>query len=160
MAPPARFLASPNTARLRFKDGVPDITGLPSDTITNRAGEPYMHRYFLEGAPTVTPSIRLHHILLSDEDLYLHDHPWDFVTLLLAGRYVETTDTGDTEHTAPTALYRRAEDPHRLTLPDGPVWTYVTTGQARRTWGFWTDEGWIGWRQNASQDANSSNADR
>jgi hypothetical protein len=127
-----------------FVDGVPVIDGLPADVIADTSGEPYMERFFLTEGKTV----RLHHILRSDADRELHDHPWDFFTLLLDGRYIETTEGGEElEYAAPALLFRSAETLHRLTLPDGPVWTYVVTGPLRREWGFQTDDGWVPWHE-------------
>lgn len=36
-------------------------------------------------------SLKLHHILRSDEDRDLHDHPWSFLSLILRGGYWEHT---------------------------------------------------------------------
>lgn len=52
-------------------------------------GDPYLKRWSLFlpfGA-----SIKLHHILRSDEDRDLHDHPWSFVSIILRGGYYEHT---------------------------------------------------------------------
>lgn len=35
------------------------------------------------------PNIYLHHILKSDDDRALHDHPWDNVSIILKGGYIE-----------------------------------------------------------------------
>lgn len=53
---------------------------------------PLMRRWVL-----VTPlgSIRLHHFLRSDADRHPHDHPWWFVTLVLAGEYDDYAWSGD-----------------------------------------------------------------
>jgi hypothetical protein len=49
-------------------------------------GTPYMDRFVLQ-----TPwfEVRLHHILRSDDDRALHDHPFSFTSLLLTGGYRE-----------------------------------------------------------------------
>lgn len=56
-------------------------------TITNAQGVPYMHRYYLLEWPW---RIRIHEILRSDEDRDMHDHPYDFVSIMLKGGYIET----------------------------------------------------------------------
>lgn len=56
-------------------------------TITNADGVPYMHRYYVMEWPW---RVRIHEILRSDEDRDLHDHPYDFVTFMLKGGYIET----------------------------------------------------------------------
>jgi hypothetical protein len=110
-----------------------------SDEIRDSTGEVYMRRYFLDASH----DIRFHHILLSDVDRDLHDHPWDFVSLILEGTYLETTEHGIEQYSAGDLLIRSAETLHRLTLPEGQVWTYVTTGPVLRNWGFMTEYGWM-----------------
>src|SRR6516225_10784333 len=122
------------------EDGIPHITDLPNDLIT-RLGEPYMRRYFLLGTPQSSPCARYHQILQSDPQDF-HDHPWDFISVIIDGTYIETTPTSEQEFTPGSVLIRTAEQLHRLTIPNGPVWTFVTTGKVRRTWGFNTPNGW------------------
>lgn len=119
------------------------IAGLAPDVISGRDGAPYMERYHLRYESDF--SVRVHHILASDSDRDLHDHPWDFSSLLLEGSYREVTDAGESIYSAGDVLLRRAEDAHRLIL-DVPVWTYVATGPVRRRWGFHTTAGWRYWR--------------
>lgn len=126
----------------------------------NHIGD-YMHRWILE-TPWFT--IRLHHILRSDEDRALHDHPWDFVSLILWGGYTEVTQwyspKGVDGLSGPRYDYfyrrfgpgniirRKASDLHRLELPEGKTaWTLVFTGPTLRSWGFHIPfEGWIPWK--------------
>jgi hypothetical protein len=129
---------------VRFIDGAPDITGLPCDAISaGEAGE-YMRRYHLEY--TRNRSVRLHHILASDPGDVMHDHPWDSVSVLLAGAITEITPDGAIRYEAPCLITRQAEQLHRLVL-DAPAWTYFVTGRVRRIWGSATDGGWVPWRQ-------------
>lgn len=125
----------------------PDVSGLPRDVV-EQFGRPYLERYFAVGRGPRSPGggARFHRILRSDV-ADMHDHPWDFVSVIIAGRYVETTPHGEQEFRAGSVLVRRAEDRHRLTLPDGPVWTFITVGPARRRWGFVTADGWVPWRR-------------
>jgi hypothetical protein len=80
--------------------------------------------------------VRLHHILRSDADLELHDHPFSFLSIVLAGGYTEFTpderpmiipfivrnpDLADhivrRRWFGPgSIIFRRAEDLHRLEL--------------------------------------------
>lgn len=128
-------------------DGRPDVTGLPSDLI-EQDGRPYMERFFMIGGSAAAPGskARYHHILESDSQ-DLHDHPWDFVSVILSGSYVESTTTSEVEFGPGSVLTRRAEDLHRLTLPNGPVWTFILVGPARRRWGFQTGGGWVSWSE-------------
>ena len=86
--------------------------------------------------------LRFHHRVASDPN-DMHDHPWDFASLILHGCYLEHTPQGEHLHRATTVVVHAAEDVHRLELPEGDVWTYVHTGPVRRRWGFWTDSGWV-----------------
>jgi hypothetical protein len=106
----------------------------------------YMERWIVR-----TPwfMVRLHHILRSDRGVDLHDHPFDFVSVILRGGYTEVhggSCPGIASYRAGSVLFRRAEDLHRLVL-DRPAWTVVFTGPVRRTWGFSTPTGWVDWRE-------------
>lgn len=118
-------------------DPVPDLSGLDKDEIF-RAGDLYMERYFLDAGWD-----RLHHIVKSDPEV-MHNHPWDFVSVLLHGGYKETTLDGEQEYWAPCIIKREARDFHRLTLLDGPVWSFVKTGPVINHWGFLTEDGFVG----------------
>ncbi len=115
----------------------------------------YMERYWVwnpyaEGPGarhSLLPSLRLHHILRSDDDRAFHDHPWPYLTLVLRGGYWEIRPHYDTSgiyvcevrkwHGPGSILWRPANSWHRLELPDGQTaWTLFTTGAYRQTWGF------------------------
>jgi len=51
----------------------------------------YMERWWLveAAADKTRKAVRLHHVLRSDLDRALHDHPWDNASLLLRGGYWE-----------------------------------------------------------------------
>lgn len=120
---------------------------VPFIVIDSEENGPYMVRYKLFRCPWF--KIFLHHILRSDEDPELHDHPWNFVSLILWSGYDEVVPVGGS-----TIIHRirkvrggdmirhRAADAHRLIL-DRPAWTLVAVTGKKRHWGFWTDEGWM-----------------
>lgn len=98
----------------------------------------YMKRWVLRN-PWGT--IRLHHILRSDHDRALHDHPFGFWTILLSGGYIEVLPDGKgaEKHIRRkkwTIRWVDAETPHRLIL-DKPVWTLVIAQHKWREWGFY-----------------------
>jgi hypothetical protein len=99
------------------------------DKITAPETGDYMRRYHLE--LTRDRAIRFHHITASDPGTDLHDHPWDFVSVILAGSYTEITPGGATRYEAPCVITRKAEQLHRLVL-DEPAWTYFVCGRVRR----------------------------
>lgn len=121
------------------EDGSPKVDGLPCDDIG------YMRRYYLRRVYE-SWSCQLHHIVGDDPFDDLHDHPWDFVSVLLSGGYRDISRRGAVEHHAPCIIPRRAEDPHRLELLGGPVWSLVSTGPVRRRWGYHTSAGWVPWQ--------------
>lgn len=95
--------------------------------------------------------VMLHRFAESDRDRDLHDHPYDFVSLVLRGGYVEKHRTWvkgrryrDEERRVIVRWNRRrAEDLHRVLLLRWPTWTLVLTGRRRRQWGFLTRRGWV-----------------
>ena len=105
---------------------------------------PYMIRYSLIETPWF--GIKLHVFLRSDDDC-LHDHPWGFMSFILAGEYIEVTDAGQNLRKRFSLAFRRAEHRHRVVLVDGlqPVVTFLINGPRRREWGFWTPKGWVQW---------------
>jgi hypothetical protein len=96
--------------------------------------------------------VYLHHLMRSDHERALHDHPWPFVSIVLAGGYSEIHDqTLDhreaRQFRAPgSVLVRPAEWRHRFVLTK-PAWTLVIVGRRCRKWGFFTSKGWCWWRK-------------
>lgn len=98
----------------------------------------YMRRISILTTPWF--SIKLHRIYRADQQRELHDHPWNFFSIVLWGIYVEDTIEGE----RPCSLWnwKRAEDRHSIrSIYGGPVWTLVFCGRPRRVWGFWVDGG-------------------
>lgn len=110
---------------------------------------PYMLRWTIFKCKLF--QIFLHKFLRSDIDC-MHDHPWNFISIILKGSYREIYKL---EYTARvkycsvgTILYRKATHIHKVELPfDKPCWTLVLTGRSKRQWGFHTPKGWIQWRK-------------
>lgn len=107
--------------------------------IRNCEGDPYLIRWKLLRTPWF--SIYLHHILRRE----MHDHPWNFMTLIMTGGYTEHTLKGSRFHPSGSLLYRPTPWAHRLELKR-PVWTLVFVGPRKREWGFHTQSGWVPWR--------------
>lgn len=89
----------------------------------------------------------------SDYDVF-HDHPWSFVTLILAGGYWEETLDARPRFLLPGQIhFRPAAWTHRvrlLELKNGrelPAKTLVWTGPVSRQWGFHLPSGWVNWRE-------------
>lgn len=118
---------------------------LPFIVIDSEENGPYMVRYKVFRCPWF--KVFLHHILRSDEDPELHDHPWNFVSLILWAGYFEILPGGGRVVRPGEIVRHRAEDAHRLIL-ERPAWTLVAVTGKKRTWGFYGDGqsgGFYGW---------------
>lgn len=80
------------------------LAWIPSTTIPNPDGTPYLTRYYLLGGPRDSNgnidtdkaaesrrpfNVFLHRFHSSDRDRGLHNHPWPGISLILRGGYVE-----------------------------------------------------------------------
>ena len=91
-------------------------------------------------------NIYLHKILLSDEPI-LHDHPWNWATLIIRGGYYEHTSEGTFWRGPGNFRTHKSTDSHWLELKDEkPCWTLFWHGERTRTWGFVTENGWKDYR--------------
>ena len=106
---------------------------------------PYLVRYYIFSCRWF--SVKLHNILLSDDDC-MHDHPWKFISIILKGGYVEHTpgigskDVSKKIYHPGNILVRPAHWIHRLEIHQ-PAWTLVITFKKVRLWGFFTRNGWV-----------------
>lgn len=120
-----------------------------------------MTRYYL------TPRIFgirlvLHQFHRSDNDRHYHDHPWNFISLILKGGYIEHFPFQgipiEKVHCAGHIIKRPKEWRHWVELLHKPhadgydfyivpeyeeCWTLVLLYGQRRDWGFWTEQGWV-----------------
>lgn len=128
--------------------------------VTPDGHDPYLTRWRLigrhhgEGSPF---AVYLHRFLRSDSDT-MHDHPWPFTSLILAGGYYEKTPApGWSNGVGPTRLrwygpgrilVRPANWVHAVILPPGgTAYTLVFRGAKTRSWGFHCPGGWKPWRE-------------
>lgn len=127
--------------------------------------EPYLVRYylFLKDRKKFPFNIFLHQFLRSDPD-DLHDHPWPYFTLILAGGYWEWIPIFETHGDYPDPTYApvrkivgerkvwrgpghfrvcKAESYHRIEVePNVDCWTLFMPGPQKREWGFLTHKNW------------------
>lgn len=97
---------------------------------------PYAYRWVLN---LHLFSIRLHNFVRSDDKRYFHDHPWNFITLILKGSYIDVSPTGRDRLTAGSLRYRRFDHKHYVDVPEGGFWSLVITGPLVHKWGFWVE---------------------
>lgn len=107
-------------------------------------GKPYLYRYRLWYSSRL--GVYLHCIVATDTDRNLHDHPFDFTTVILWGGYYEHSPSGRRWCGPGSIIQHKAEDLHRIEL-SRPAWTLFLRGPERRAWGFQTPDGWVLWRQ-------------
>lgn len=112
--------------------------------------------------------VRLHHVLRSNNDRHLHDHPSWSISLVLSGGYWEILPYHQSQHPVgdaafarrvwrgPGALvFRRANHRHRLVVtPGNEPWTLFILGPRRaEDWGFYTPTGKVPHRQYLGTEA-------
>lgn len=109
-------------------------------------------------------AVRVHHIATADLDRALHDHPWDFISVVLRGGYLEarprnispcfeghgTEDSFYTERCTGSIGYRRATDRHRIISVKPNTYTLFITFKKVQWWGFYTPMGKVYYRDYAS----------
>lgn len=122
---------------------------------------PYLTRWTVAKLPGGR-KVFLHHFQDSDSDA-MHNHPWGFTSVILAGGYWEKTPVrGWVNGIGPTreqwygpgrVLIRPARWIHAVRLPDGkggvprPCWSLLYIGIKVRSWGFWCPSGFTPWRE-------------
>lgn len=130
--------------------------------IRDADGTVYLRRWRIFECPWF--GILLHQINGPDKDSDRHDHPWDFISIVLRGGYVEQVRPcrwGPRDHVSIREFSKwartgerevrwfnrkRATEPHRIVcLFRAPTWTLVLRGPRKRTWGFYTEDAWVPW---------------
>jgi len=126
--------------------------------------QPYLIRWRILSTPWF--KIRIHKILLSDNDCP-HDHPWNFISIILKGGYFEHSNYKTMHYPKGlqvaqkikwykpgSVLFRRAEWKHKLELKWLGIGkgmqeclTLVIMFKRRREWGFWTPRGFEHWKK-------------
>lgn len=100
--------------------------------------------------------VKFHVFMRSDNDV-LHDHPARFISIGLAGRYVEVTSDGKLkEYRAPWIRTFPANYAHKL-LIERPCLTLCIVFPKSRAWGFHCPNGWVSFKQFAQSGGCESN---
>ncbi|WP_343302873.1 hypothetical protein AAHN97_15105 [Chitinophaga niabensis] len=102
---------------------------------------PYLTRYTLIECKNWQLCLHVFH--RSDWEDALHDHPWNFVSLLLWRGYTEHTLTGKRRYYPGSVLVRPASHIHRVEIPAGKkAISLVWMGKRKREWGFVVKDKW------------------
>ncbi len=113
---------------------------------------PYMRRWYLWPRNRWANNY-LNHIMRSDDDRALHNHPWCSVSIILSGGYREWTPEGSEVFTAGDVIFRGANYRHRIDLIHGrPAWTLFLTGPKVQNWGFFCPKCFVPWQQFVNPD--------
>jgi len=102
----------------------------------------YMRRWWLVKQRRWLPfSIRIHHIMRPDHDRHLHDHPFNYRTIILRGWYEEEDSAGALHIREPGDTVKATADTfHRINkVGKAGVWTLFIMGRRRNVWGFMVD---------------------
>lgn len=115
--------------------------------IRSKTGELHFQRWAVFETSLV--SLYIHKILKEDKDLHQHNHPWNFVSIILKGCYlVSELFAEDYSH-----LYLRHksfgsvtkmtyDDFHKIVkIEKGPVWSLLLAYGKRKSWGYLVNGG-------------------
>ena len=126
-------------SRGRRFESCPAYRILFHDSVSSHPGEcHYLDRWVMR-LPWF--SIRLHHWIAGDDQRNPHDHPWWFVSAVLAGSLRE--QIGDTWRTRRPLSVRWFPAKHSHCVDSSGCWTLLLTGPESRQWGFWVQGEWI-----------------
>lgn len=94
----------------------------------------------------------LHWLKRPDPQPDLHDHPNDFISIVIRGCYQEEVPKGDGSLARKVREIRflnlvRAENRHRIVNVATPTITLVLANKVKREWGFWVDGEFVPWRK-------------
>jgi hypothetical protein len=100
--------------------------------------------------------IYFHCIYQADTDKHCHDHPWDYISIPLWGKFIELKKNnieGKAYYSFPTICFgqiikRKAEDFHKIhRLCSKKVYTLFLTGPRKRAWGYDVNGVWMPWEE-------------
>lgn len=91
-------------------------------------------------------AICIHWLNSPDPDIYLHDHPVSFLSIVLRGEYYEERPDG-WWHRAGRIRLIPALHLHAIRCVAPGTLTLCLMGPKVREWGFHTPDGWICWKE-------------
>lgn len=122
--------------------------GRKADLTIAPDGKPYIYRWHVvRGAEAC---VYFHMQIADDPERPLHDHPWDNMTVILAGGYRERYQTQPphskvwmVDRKKGDVVFRAATTAHRLLMGENfYTLSQFSTGPKARKWGFWYPDGW------------------
>lgn len=113
--------------------------------LISRDGAPYLERYYVGQLFGVT--VYLHRFVGCDGDPELHDHPWNALSIVLSGSYVELRgrldgDVGIAKQRKRVrfANWIGADSMHRITSTEPETWTLFVHRPRSKGWGFFLED--------------------
>lgn len=120
------------------------------DLVIAPDGKPYLYRWHLQSGDK-GPGMYFHIQVASDPERPLHDHPWDNMSVILAGAgYIEVLQSAPPYgidlkfiRIPGDVIFRRASEAHRLLMPQDAKYTMTqfSFGPKINEWGFWYPRG-------------------
>ena len=116
--------------------------------ITSKEGVVHFTRWSI--IETRLFNVYIHRITQLDKDKDMHDHPWNFWSIILWGGYVERVSFQSGRFSSVTCrrflhvAYREKDTPHMIErLLSKVTYSFVVTGVDRDRWGYHTEKGWV-----------------
>ena len=94
---------------------------------------PYMRRYMFV---FFGYSIRVHVWYRSDDKRFMHNHAFNFITIVLKGGYVDVSDETHDRMAIGSIRYRNANHTHFVGWPSPNTITLLFCGKKKQNWGF------------------------
>jgi hypothetical protein len=111
--------------------------------IKNKLGVIHFTRWELIRIPGTTIRVYLHKISKADEDLHQHDHPWNFISLILKGGYAEVYGEKARVRRPMSVKYTSSTQPHQVVHLFGITYSLVIAFGNRGEWGYMVNDEWF-----------------
>lgn len=108
--------------------------------IKSKTGDLHFRRWRLLSTPLF--NIYIHNIYKADEDIHLHDHPWNYFNLILKGGYYEKTVNNTNLMVPGKYSFRKCTTLHKIEYLISPTISLFITGRSKRTWGYVVNNSW------------------
>lgn len=104
--------------------------------IRSKEGELHFKRFAIFQTPRL--SLYIHRLFKEDQDAHLHNHPWNFLTLVLRGCYFAEAEDGHWYLKRPGTWSRMTRDHyHKIAeIDEGPVTTLFLAYGEWQPWGY------------------------
>jgi len=94
---------------------------------------PYMRRWVIN---LWLFSIRLHVWYRSDDKRHMHNHAFNFLTIVLRGGYIDVSPVNNDILSKGSIRYRKADHTHYVGYPIPGTMTLLFCGRKKQNWGF------------------------